>query len=383
MLAGLVKSPSRLAPTRNPDGAEHRAQIVLAAMADIEFITDDTAKVALMHPAHAVKPPGAGSVNYVADWVMDVLDDLVGRVEQDIVVETSIDPALQAAAEKALVDELAQERRQGRRRPGRGGGDDAGRRGARAGRRQELRRKPVQPRGRGQAPARLGVQAVRLSHRARARADARHRARGQADRRQRLAAGELRPRVFRPGDADPGAGAVAQHRVGAADPGVRPDGGDAHRASARHRLEARAQRVDRARHLGSLACSSWSAPMRRSPMAAWRSSPHVVERVRTAGGKMLYAAHRQQLGRIIERALRRHDERDDAARRCSSAPRTRPSCPAGRPPARPAPPRISATPGSSATPGISSPASGSATTTPRRPRRPPAAACRSRSGAAS
>ena len=34
MLAGLVKSPSRLAPSRNPDGAERRAQIVLAAMAD-------------------------------------------------------------------------------------------------------------------------------------------------------------------------------------------------------------------------------------------------------------------------------------------------------------------------------------------------------------
>jgi penicillin-binding protein 1A len=36
-----------------------------------------------------------------------VLDDLVGRVDQDLVVETSIDPVLQAAAEKALTDELA------------------------------------------------------------------------------------------------------------------------------------------------------------------------------------------------------------------------------------------------------------------------------------
>ena len=35
-----------------------------------------------------MKAAGAGSVNYVADWVMDVLDDLVGHVEQDIVVET-------------------------------------------------------------------------------------------------------------------------------------------------------------------------------------------------------------------------------------------------------------------------------------------------------
>ena len=54
-----------------------------------------------------MKPAGAGSVNYVADWIMDVLDDLVGRLDQDLVVETSIDPVLQAAAEKALVDELA------------------------------------------------------------------------------------------------------------------------------------------------------------------------------------------------------------------------------------------------------------------------------------
>jgi penicillin-binding protein 1A len=106
-LAGLVRSPSRLAPTRNPDGAEKRAQVVLAAMMDMKFITDDMAKVALMQPAHAIKAPGAGSVGYVADWVMDVLDDLIGRVEQDIVVETSVDPTLQAAAEAALVDELA------------------------------------------------------------------------------------------------------------------------------------------------------------------------------------------------------------------------------------------------------------------------------------
>ena len=37
---------------------------------------------------------------------MDVLDGVVGRVEEDIVVETTIDPALQAQAEKALLDEL-------------------------------------------------------------------------------------------------------------------------------------------------------------------------------------------------------------------------------------------------------------------------------------
>ncbi len=108
MLAGLVKSPSRLAPSRNLNGAQKRAQAVVTAMADQGFITESIAKAALLQPARAVKPVGTGTVNYIADWVMDVLDDLVGHVEEDIVIVTSIDPALQAAAEKALVDELAQ-----------------------------------------------------------------------------------------------------------------------------------------------------------------------------------------------------------------------------------------------------------------------------------
>ena len=106
-LAGLVRSPSKLAPSRNPDGAEKRAQTVLAAMVDMKFINDNMAKVALIDPARAIKPVGAGSIGYVADWVTDVLDDLIGRVDQDIVVETTIDPTLQAAAEKSLADELA------------------------------------------------------------------------------------------------------------------------------------------------------------------------------------------------------------------------------------------------------------------------------------
>jgi penicillin-binding protein 1A len=108
MLAGLVKSPTRLAPSRNPDGAERRAQVVLAAMAEADFITETMAKNAIAQPAHALKPSGAGSVGYVADWIMDVLDDLIGEIDGDLKVDTTIDPALQAAAERALTEELAQ-----------------------------------------------------------------------------------------------------------------------------------------------------------------------------------------------------------------------------------------------------------------------------------
>src|SRR5690349_21398049 len=107
MLAGLVKSPSRLAPNRNPEGAEKRAQTVLAAMAEAKFISEAQAKASIGHPAISVKPAGAGTVNYVADWIGEVLDDLVGQVEQSIVVETTIDSKLQSVAEAAVIDELA------------------------------------------------------------------------------------------------------------------------------------------------------------------------------------------------------------------------------------------------------------------------------------
>jgi penicillin-binding protein 1A len=106
VLAGLVQAPSRLAPNRNPEAAQSRAEIVIAAMHELGFITPGMTKTALGAPAQAVRHPGAGSVNYAADYVMDVLDDFVGTIETDIVVMTTIDPALQAAAERAVVDEL-------------------------------------------------------------------------------------------------------------------------------------------------------------------------------------------------------------------------------------------------------------------------------------
>src|SRR5215217_3951967 len=39
VLAGLVQAPSRLAPNRNPEAAQSRAELVLAAMNDLGFIT--------------------------------------------------------------------------------------------------------------------------------------------------------------------------------------------------------------------------------------------------------------------------------------------------------------------------------------------------------
>jgi penicillin-binding protein 1A len=107
MLAGLVKSPTRLAPNRNFDAAEKRAKIVIAAMSELGFITPSNEKVALTKPPRIVAQAGNGAVNYVADWVVDVLNDVVGHIEEDVVVTTSIDSSLQASAERSITEELA------------------------------------------------------------------------------------------------------------------------------------------------------------------------------------------------------------------------------------------------------------------------------------
>ena len=106
LLAGLMKSPTRLAPNRNLAGANERAAEVITAMAEQGHITEAMAKSALANPAQVVHDKGAGSINYVADYVMDSLDDTVGAIDDDIVVTTTIDRRMQAEAERALTDEL-------------------------------------------------------------------------------------------------------------------------------------------------------------------------------------------------------------------------------------------------------------------------------------
>jgi penicillin-binding protein 1A len=106
VLGGLVQAPSRLAPNRNPEGAAERAALVISAMVRDGAIKDADAKVALATPAKSRRQAGAGSMNYAADWIVDVLDDFIGAVETDIIVSTTIDPVIQRMGEQALVSEL-------------------------------------------------------------------------------------------------------------------------------------------------------------------------------------------------------------------------------------------------------------------------------------
>lgn len=106
MLAGLVKAPSRLAPTNNPEGAQARANIVIDAMRRYGYLADPDADTASAFPAELAQR-ATTETGYAVDWIEEQLADFVGRAERDITVETTIDSDLQVAAVGAIKSGLA------------------------------------------------------------------------------------------------------------------------------------------------------------------------------------------------------------------------------------------------------------------------------------
>ena len=102
LLAGLLKAPSRLSPARDPQAAEQRAQLVLAAMRDQDMIGDSQLASAMSTPAVRATAYWTGSEHYFADRIMEELPQLIGEVRQDIVVETTVDLVLQTYAEGSI-----------------------------------------------------------------------------------------------------------------------------------------------------------------------------------------------------------------------------------------------------------------------------------------
>ena len=107
ILAGLLKAPSRLSPARDPAAAEARAQVVLGAMRDEGVITDSEIKTALSAPPTTAKSFWSGAEYYGADMVMDELPGLIGgTVTQDLVVDTTLDMVLERKAEEAIANAI-------------------------------------------------------------------------------------------------------------------------------------------------------------------------------------------------------------------------------------------------------------------------------------
>ena len=103
MLAGLLRAPSQLAPTRNFGGAQQRTELVLQAMADTGELTAEQARSAADRPAKLrtapETPPGA---NYFLDVAANETRRLSNQEPSDLTVQTTLDVELQRIAEAVV-----------------------------------------------------------------------------------------------------------------------------------------------------------------------------------------------------------------------------------------------------------------------------------------
>lgn len=106
LLAGMIHAPNRLAPTRHPDAARERRDLVLSLMADQGRITRDDARRATRRPVRA-RPHPLATVD--ARYFRDVVRASAPRhlPDRGAAVYTTLDAGLQRAAERAVSRGLA------------------------------------------------------------------------------------------------------------------------------------------------------------------------------------------------------------------------------------------------------------------------------------
>ncbi len=111
LMAGLIRSPNRFSPLKNPKGAELNRNDVLNRMVTIGKITQTESDMARAQTITTSGKPRTSLVqeNYAMDAIKRDLDTILEQEQQDdggLQIYSTIDPELQAVATKALEDTL-------------------------------------------------------------------------------------------------------------------------------------------------------------------------------------------------------------------------------------------------------------------------------------
>lgn len=114
MLAGLLRAPSRFAPTNDLELAQTRARTIIGLMEQQGYLTAAQAEAARARPAVLSAAAAARAGGAFADWIMSTGPDfLTRRTTEDIEIATTFDPALQRAAEDGLKTVFAEKLKPG------------------------------------------------------------------------------------------------------------------------------------------------------------------------------------------------------------------------------------------------------------------------------
>lgn len=107
MLAGLIKAPSRYAPTRRLEVAQERASVVLSRMVDEGMISPKEAAKAKAEPASLTTSDDDSGLGYFKDWVAAESRLFSSDRHARLTVQTTLDRILQRHAESTVSDLLA------------------------------------------------------------------------------------------------------------------------------------------------------------------------------------------------------------------------------------------------------------------------------------
>ena len=105
-IAGVIQSPSRLSPFNNPDRAKDRRNVVLHAMSDSGFITDDAAERASREPLQMAQRALDAEAPYFVDYIGQELQEKYPKETGAIDVYTTLDLHLQRIAQDVVRDGL-------------------------------------------------------------------------------------------------------------------------------------------------------------------------------------------------------------------------------------------------------------------------------------
>jgi penicillin-binding protein 1A len=106
-LAGVLKAPSNYNPLRNPDDARARATLVLKSMVAEGYVSQSDMDAALAAKTKTTAADYVPATNYVVDWITAQLPLFTKETHQSLVIETTIDTVLQLKAEASLRRRLA------------------------------------------------------------------------------------------------------------------------------------------------------------------------------------------------------------------------------------------------------------------------------------
>ncbi len=93
IIAGLVKAPSRYAPSADPVASRNRAATVIATMVDLGSITPGEAAAADLGSLRFTPQERQPGVRYFTDYVLRQVETLTDEAVEPLSVSTTLDPA--------------------------------------------------------------------------------------------------------------------------------------------------------------------------------------------------------------------------------------------------------------------------------------------------